>query len=78
MGEPRFDVTTFGEMLIRLSIPSGERLENTRSLEVHPAEAEANVVTLLSRLERKTCWAGALPENSLGRLPAFQFPRIQV
>jgi 2-dehydro-3-deoxygluconokinase len=68
MSEPRLDVTTFGEMLIRLSVPSGERLENTRSLEVHPAGAEANVVTLLSRLERKTSWTGALPESALGRL----------
>ena len=68
MSSPRFDVTTFGEMLIRLSVPSGERLENTESLDVHPAGAEANVVTLLSRLERKTCWTGALPDNPLGRL----------
>lgn len=68
MAEPRFDVTTFGEMLIRLSVPSGERLESARSLEVHPAGAEANVVTLLSRLERKTSWTGALPDNALGRL----------
>ena len=68
MTEPRFDVTTFGEMLIRFSVPSGERLENTRSLEVHPAGAEANVVTLLSRLERKTSWTGALPDNPLGHL----------
>ena len=68
MSAPRFDVTTFGEMLIRLSVPSGERLENTRSLDVHPAGSEANVVTLLSRLERKTCWTGALPDNALGQL----------
>jgi 2-dehydro-3-deoxygluconokinase len=68
MTEPRFDVTTFGEMLIRLSVPSGERLENTRSLDVHAAGAEANVVTLLSRLERKTSWVGALPDNALGHL----------
>ena len=36
MAEPRFDVTTFGEMLIRLSLTSGERLENSRSLEFFP------------------------------------------
>lgn len=70
MTEPRFDVTTLGEMMIRLSVPSGERLENTKTLDVHPAGAEANVVTLLSRLERHTCWIGALPENPLGRLAA--------
>jgi 2-dehydro-3-deoxygluconokinase len=68
MTEPRFDVTTLGEMLIRLSVPSGKRIENATQLEVYPAGAEANVVTLLSRLERRTCWLGALPKNPLGRL----------
>jgi 2-dehydro-3-deoxygluconokinase len=68
MTQARFDVATLGEMMLRLSVPSGERLENARKLDVHPAGAEANVVTLLSRLERNTCWVGALPENPLGRL----------
>ena len=68
MAELRFDVTTFGEMMLRLSVPSGERLEGARHLDLYPAGAEANVVTLLSRLERKTCWVGALPRNPLGRI----------
>lgn len=68
MAEPRFDVTTFGEMMLRLSVPSGERLEQAQHLDVYPAGAEANVVTLLSRLEHKTCWVGALPQNPLGRI----------
>ena len=70
MPETRFDVTSLGEMLLRLSVPSGERLENTNHLDVYPAGTEANVLSLLSRLERKTHWAGALPRNSLGRLAA--------
>ncbi|HET9906487.1 MAG TPA: sugar kinase [Anaerolineales bacterium] len=70
MPEPRFDVTSIGEMLLRLSVPSGERLEMARQLDVYPAGAEANVVSLLARLERKTYWAGALPENSPGQLAA--------
>ena len=37
MPEPRFDVTTLGEMLLRLSVPPGERLENARQLNVNPA-----------------------------------------
>ena len=68
MSEPRFDVTTLGEMLLRLSVPTGERLESSTRLDVFPAGAEANVVTLLSRLERRTCWTGALPANPLGKL----------
>jgi 2-dehydro-3-deoxygluconokinase len=70
MAEPRFDVTSLGEMLLRLSVPSGERLENTNHLDVYPAGAEVNVTSLLARLERKTYWAGALSQNSLGRLAA--------
>ena len=70
MTVPRFDVTTLGEMLIRLSVPSGKRLENASQFYANPAGAEANVVTLLSRLERNTCWFGALPDNPLGRFAA--------
>ena len=70
MTQPRFDVTSFGEMLLRLSVPSGDRLEAAKHLDVFPAGAEANVVSLLARLDRKTYWAGALPRNSLGRLAA--------
>ena len=68
MPDPRFHVTTFGEMLVRLSVPAGERLETAQQLDVHPAGAEANVVTLLARLNRRTLWMGALPENPMGRL----------
>ena len=65
---PRFDVTTLGEMLVRLSVPSGRRVENATQFDVYPAGAEANVTTLLARLERRACWMGALPVNPLGRL----------
>ena len=68
MAEPHFDVTTIGEMLIRLSVPSGKRLENSTELEMYPAGAEANVATLLARLERQVYWFGALPKNPLGWL----------
>lgn len=70
MAEPRFDVTTLGEMLVRLSVPSGKRLEAASQLDVYPAGAEANVATLLARLERKTYWVGALPKNAPGRFAA--------
>jgi len=70
MAEPRFDVTSLGEMLLRLSVPAGKRLEAARQLDMYPAGAEANVVSLLSRLERNTMWTGALPQNPLGHLAA--------
>jgi 2-dehydro-3-deoxygluconokinase len=70
MDDPRFDVTTLGEMMLRLSVASGTRLELTNHLDVYPAGAESNVVSLLSRLEHRTRWFGALPKNPLGRLAA--------
>lgn len=70
MPEPQFDVTTLGEMMLRLSVPSGVRLETAAQLDAHPAGAEANLATLLARLGRRVLWAGGLPANPLGRMMA--------
>lgn len=67
MGHDYFDVTTVGEMLIRLSVPPGERLDTASRLDRFPAGAEGNVASLLARLGRRCAWIGALPDNSLGR-----------
>ena len=67
---PRYAVTALGEMLVRFSVPSGKRLETTTQLDVYPAGAEANVITLLARLGDRSCWFGALPENPMGRMAA--------
>lgn len=68
MSEKRFDVSTLGEILLRLSVPAGRRLEEAASLDVFPAGAEANVVSALARLGRRCSWVGALPRNAVGRL----------
>lgn len=65
-----FDVTTFGESMLRLSVPEGVRLQAAGQLDVYPAGAEANVVALLARLGRRCAWHSALPGNPLGRLVA--------
>ena len=70
MPEKRFELTTLGEMMLRLSVPAGERLETATRLDVNPAGAESNVASLLARLGRRTRWAGALPRNPLGRRAA--------
>ena len=70
MAERGFDVSTLGEMMLRLSVPSGERLETAARLDTRPAGAEANLATLLARLGRRARWAGALPANPLGRYAA--------
>jgi 2-dehydro-3-deoxygluconokinase len=61
------DVLTFGEAMIRLSVPVGESLETASRLDVHVAGAELNVATTLARLGRRVAWASRLPDNPLGR-----------
>lgn len=63
----RFDVTAIGEGGLRLSVPSGIRLERTASLDVNVAGAEANVLSGLASLGWKTGWISALPETPLAR-----------
>lgn len=70
MPEPTFDTTTLGEMLLRLSVPAGERLEAAAQLDLRAAGAEANLACALARLGRRSRWMGALPANPLGRLAA--------
>lgn len=66
----RFDVTTLGEIMLRLSVPPGSRLETATQLDMRPGGAEANLAALLARLGRRTAWVGGLPDNALGRLAA--------
>lgn len=67
---PRFDVTTTGEAMIRLSVPPGIRLEVADSLDMRPGGAEANLAVALARMGRRTAWAGGLPDSPLGRFLA--------
>jgi 2-dehydro-3-deoxygluconokinase len=70
---PRFDVTTFGEAILRYSVPAGQRLENTVRLDVYAGGTEANVTTLLARLGWKCGWISALPRSPLGRRASTVF-----
>src|SRR5262245_59132328 len=65
-----FDVTAIGEVMLRLSVPMGHRLETAGSLDLHPGGAEANVLGALARLGRHCAWVGSLPSHALGRLVA--------
>jgi 2-dehydro-3-deoxygluconokinase len=70
MDEPRFDVTTVGEAMLRMSVSAGQRLEVATQLDLCPAGAEANLTVALSRLGRRCAWVSGLPESALGRLVA--------
>jgi 2-dehydro-3-deoxygluconokinase len=64
----RFDVTSFGETMLRLSVPPGHRLEEARQFEIHPGGAESNVCAALASLGRSVGWVSKLPQGQLGSL----------
>ena len=59
-------VVCFGEMMLRLSPPVGERLARARTLELEVGGAEANVAVSLARFGREAVFVSALPDNDLG------------
>ena len=64
----RFDVTSVGEALLRLSVGKGRRLADVQTLEVAVAGSESNVCAALAALGRRTAWASRLPDDPLGDL----------
>jgi 2-dehydro-3-deoxygluconokinase len=66
----RYDLTTIGEAMLRLSVPAGIRLEVADKLDIRPGGAEANLAVALARMGRNSAWMGALPNSPLGRFMA--------
>ena len=64
--ERRFEVTSFGEALLRLSVEDGHRLETAGSFAVNVAGAELNVAAALAGLGRRVAWGGGLPAGRMG------------
>jgi 2-dehydro-3-deoxygluconokinase len=63
---PRFELTSLGETMLRLSVPAGQRLEKSRALDMHYGGAESNVCIALARLGRRCGWVSRLPTHALG------------
>lgn len=61
------DVVSYGETMLRLSVPAGNRLEEADTLHLYVAGTESNTLACLARLNLKTTWISALPENPLGQ-----------
>ena len=66
------DVVTFGEAMVRLSPPHFQRLEQTRSLDMHAGGAELNVAIGVTRFGLTSSWVSRLPENGIGRFTLNQ------
>ncbi len=64
---------TFGEAMLRLSVPMGTRLEQAERLALHVAGAEANTAIALAQLGRSVTWISRLPDTPLGRRVGREF-----
>lgn len=62
-----YDLTTFGEAQIRLTVPKGERLATANQLRMTPAGSEANVAGVLAQLRRKAAFATVMPTGDLAQ-----------
>jgi 2-dehydro-3-deoxygluconokinase len=63
----KFDFTTFGETMIRVSVRPGQTLENASQVDLYTGGTESNTAVALSRLGMKTAWASRLTDNALGQ-----------
>lgn len=73
-----YDVTAFGESMLRLSVPAGERLARAAHFDATIGGAESNVLGALAQLGRRCSWFSALPANALGELVAHQFRAVGI
>lgn len=62
-----YDLSTFGEPQIRLTVPAGDRLATCRELRLTPACSEANVAGLLAQLNRPTAYSSVIPHGDLAQ-----------
>ncbi len=61
------ELVTFGETMLRLSPPRGQRLETEGSLAAQVGGAESNVAAAATCLGSQATWLSKLPDNPLGR-----------
>ena len=61
------ELVTFGETMLRLSPPRGQRLETEGSLAAQVGGAESNVAVAAASLGSEATWLSKLPDNPLGR-----------
>lgn len=61
------DIVSFGETMLRFTVPSDVRLENASSLRVYVAGTESNTLACLARMKLNVTWISALPANPMGK-----------
>lgn len=71
-------VLTFGEALLKLRLPPGDRLETMTALHAECAGADLNVAAALRALGREAAWVSALPPGPLGDWARAHVDRLGV
>lgn len=61
------ELATFGESMLRLAAPTGERLASVDHLDLHVGGAESNVAATSAHLGIDSTWLSKLPDSPLGR-----------
>lgn len=61
------EIVTFGEAMLRLSVPPGQPLTSASAVDLHVAGSEANVAITLGNLGHEVSWVSKLPDGPLGR-----------
>ncbi|KRK88856.1 PfkB domain-containing protein [Lentilactobacillus sunkii DSM 19904] len=62
----KMKVTTFGEIMLRLTVPGGRKFVQTDSFNANYGGAEANVAVSLALLGDQVAYVTKLPKNELG------------
>lgn len=62
----KFDLLTFGEIMLRLSVPGAERISRSDIFEKHAGGSELNVASGVAMLGLKTGIISKLPANDIG------------
>lgn len=68
MQDKKYDLLSLGELLLRLSPPTNERICKTKLFEQNIGGAEFNVVAGVSNLGLKTGFISKIPSNDIGSL----------
>ena len=71
-------VVCFGELLMRLHAPGGQRFTATRSFDILYTGSEANVSALLSLLGQPVAFASKVPDNDFGTAALRELQALKI
>ncbi|MEH0153054.1 sugar kinase [Limibacter armeniacum] len=72
MQTPKPSITCFGELLLRLSPPGHQKIQQAKSFEANYGGAEANVAASLASMGHNSQFITRLPDNTIGKTAKSQ------